>query len=91
MLLYRVIKQLLRLRNLLTYFRQISQLERCPVFVNQLSDIEPVEKKRIIFYIKTFLREVERLMDKVGVGIVHCGVARKGPTSDDYKNGAHQK
>jgi len=70
MLFHRGSKHFLCLVDLHPDLRQIRQLQRSAVLVDQRFEIEPVKLKITVIDIETFLREVEGLFHQIGVGVV---------------------
>jgi hypothetical protein len=50
---------------------KVSQLEWRTVFVNQLFDVKSVESEIVVLNANLWLREIKRLMDEIGVSIIH--------------------
>jgi hypothetical protein len=63
-------KHLLCLVDLHPDLRQVRQLQRSAVLVDQRFQIEPVKLKIIVTDVETFLREIEGLFHQVGVGVI---------------------
>jgi hypothetical protein len=61
------------LADLGSNLRKIGKLHRSPVFLNQGLDIDSIEFKIIILYVKIFLGKVKGLLHQIGVCIVHLG------------------
>jgi hypothetical protein len=75
----RIIKKLFRLCYLHADLGQKGELEGRSVFVDQLLDIEPIEKKIIVFiHVKAFLGKVKCLVDEVSISIVHVSRVAAG-------------
>ena len=62
---------------LAAYLRQVCQLQGSAIFVNNALQGYIVEKKLVVFYIETLLREIEGLVNEVAIGVVHLSVKRK--------------
>src|SRR6185369_3296428 len=64
-------------KHLLSFFHlhadlgQIAQFKRRPVFIDYRFQIYTVKLQVTVFYIKTFLRKIEGLLNEVKVGICH--------------------
>jgi hypothetical protein len=71
MLFHGMIEHGLRLVDLHTDLWKIGEFERGSVLVNQVTEVKAVELQATIFDLEAFLREIECLLDKVGVGITH--------------------
>jgi hypothetical protein len=70
MLFHRGGKHLLCLVDLHPDLRQIRQLQRRAVLVDQRFEIDPIELKIAVIDFETFLGEVEGLFHQIGVGVV---------------------
>jgi hypothetical protein len=71
MFLHGMIEHGLRLVDLHADLGKIGEFERGSVLVYQVTEVKAVELQAALFDLEAFLREIECLLDKVGVGITH--------------------
>ncbi len=65
------VEHILRLFDLRANLRQIGQLKRCTISINQILKRNSVKGQVIVFNIKTILRKNVGLINQVEIGILH--------------------
>lgn len=72
-----IVKHFFGLAYLLANFGQIGKLKGGTIFIYERLNINAIKLQAIIIYIKILLRKVERLMNEVGISIIHLLEKRK--------------
>jgi len=72
------VEEVLGFLDLCTDTRQIGQLQRCTIFLDQVLDREVVESEISVVDIKSFLWEIKCLIDQVKVLVLHEAGAGAG-------------
>lgn len=68
---HRTVKPILRLLDLITDFGEISDLERCAVFINKVFQGDAVKTQVAIMQIEAFLWKIICLLNEVKVTVLH--------------------
>jgi hypothetical protein len=69
MRLNRIVEKSLGVLNIVRNLWQISQFQRCSVGLNNIHEVDTIEKQFIVFNMKFFGRKIKSLLNKICVSV----------------------